>query len=75
MTAHLLHELKVIFGWSENRKDEKQRKENRRNFEWKWCLVGVILEKRKWWGPPIFSHGPPFFNSPKLERKWKGEVI
>ena len=39
MTAHLLHELKVIFGWSENRKDGKQRKENRRNFEWKWCLV------------------------------------
>ena len=32
MTAHLLHELKVMFGLSENRKDGKQRKENKRNF-------------------------------------------
>ena len=33
-----------MFGWNENREDGKWR----RDFKWKWCLVGVILEERKW---------------------------
>ena len=55
--------------------DEKWRRENRRDFRWKWCLIRVISEERKWWDRPIFSHGPPFFNFPKLERKWGEEVV
>ena len=59
-----------MFGWSKNRKDGKWKRENMRDFRWKGCLVGVILEEKKWWGPPIFSHGPPFFSLLKLDRKW-----
>ena len=30
---------------------------NRRDFGLEGCLVGVILEERKWWGPTFFN--PP----------------
>ena len=41
---------------------------NRRDFGLEGCLVGVILEERKWWGPTVFSLGPPFFN-PQIGEK------
>ena len=47
---------------------------NRRDFGLEGCLVGVILEERKWWGPTVFSLGPPFFSPPNWrengEEKW-----
>ena len=36
-------QLKAMFNWSENREDRKLRRENRRDFRWKGCLIGVIM--------------------------------
>lgn len=36
-------QLKAMFNWSENREDKKLRRENVRDFRWKGCLIGVIM--------------------------------
>ena len=36
-----------MFGWSENREDGKWKRENKRDFRWKGCLVGVIFRGEK----------------------------
>ena len=46
--------VKPVFSWSKNREDGKWKRENRKDFRWKVCLVGVILEEKNG-GGHLFS--------------------
>ena len=50
-----------MFGWVDFRVGEKKKKkmENRRENGWEWCLIERERERKKWWGPQVFSP-PPF---------------
>ena len=58
-----------LVGWN-LRRMKKKRMENRREIEWEECLVEMGRGREKWWGPVVFSLGPPQFNLSKMERKW-----
>ena len=47
-----------ILGW-EKKKKKKKKMENRRENGWEWCLIERERERKKWWGPQVFSP-PPF---------------
>ena len=59
-----------MFGWVDLREDGKKRVENRRENGWEGCLDERGRGREKWWGPAIFSLGPPQFNLSKMRRKW-----
>ena len=59
-----------MFGWVDFREDGKKRVENRRENGWEGCLDERGRRREKWWGPAIFSLGPPQFNLSKMGRKW-----
>ena len=59
-----------MFGWVDFREDGKKRVENRRENGWELCLDERGTGREKWWGPAIFSLGPPQFNLSKMKRKW-----
>ena len=59
-----------MFGWVNFREDGKKRVENRRENWWEGCLDERERGREKWWGPAIFSLGPPQFNLSKIGRKW-----
>ena len=51
-----------MVGWILERiekKKKKKRVENRRENEWKKCLVERRREREKWWGLTVFSLGAP----------------
>ena len=56
-------------GWILGRM-EKKRVKNRRENWWEGCLDERERGREKWWGPAIFSLGPPQFNLSKIGRKW-----
>ena len=58
-----------MFGWVDFREDGKKRVENRRENWWEGCLDERERGREKWWGPAIFSLGPPQFNLSKIGRK------
>ena len=58
-----------MFGWVDFRKDGKKRVENRRENGWEGCFDEGGRGREKWWGPTIFSLGPPQFNLSKMGRK------
>ena len=63
-----------MFGWVDFREDEKKKKkkvESMRENKWEGCLVEKGRGREKWWGPAVFSLGPPKFNLSKMERKCK----
>ena len=57
-----------MFGSLKIRRMEKNVRENMRDFWWEWCLVEVILGKRKWWDLVVFSMGPSFYR-PQITEK------
>ena len=46
-----------------------EKKKKRRENCWERCLVGRERGREFWWGPGVFSSGPPKHYLPKLERK------
>ena len=60
-----------MFGWVDLREDGKKRVENRRENGWEGCFDEGGRGREKWWGPTIFSLGPPQFNLSKMRRKWE----
>ena len=44
-------------------------KKKERKYCWERCLVGRERGREFWWGPGVFSPGPPKHYLPKLERK------
>ena len=52
---------------------EKKRVKNRRENGWEGCLDERGRGREKWWGPAIFSLGPPQLNLSKMGRKWGRE--
>ena len=60
----------TMFGWVDFREDGKKRVENRRENRWEGYLDERGRGREKWWGPAIFSLGPPQFNLSKIGRKW-----
>ena len=59
-----------MFGWDENREDEKYGEKNRMKNNIFYCLVEERKQERQKIGGEIFPSGPPFLSS-QFRRKMK----
>ena len=58
-----------MFGWSENKENEKYGEEKMVENDIFYCLVKREKGREKWWGPQVFSPPSSKYNLSKLERK------